>query len=142
MKNGKLFLDDFRNPKDAINLVPTKFNKSYWGDDWDIVRNYDEFVQYIKDNGVPEFVSFDHDLADEHHNDLFSDKNWFLDDSKIELAYQEYKEKTGLECAKFLVDYCVDENQSLPEYLVHSANPVGKKNIEGYLENSKKHLNI
>jgi hypothetical protein len=139
---SKLFLDDIRIPKDAINLVPTKFNKFYWENDWDIVRNYDEFVKYVEVNGVPEFVSFDHDLADEHYNDLFSDNNWFKDDSNIELAYQEYKEKTGLECAKFLVDYCVDENVSLPEYLVHSANPAGKENIEKFLENAKKHLNI
>lgn len=139
---SKLFLDDIRIPKDAINLVPTKFNKFYWENDWDIVRNYDEFVKYVEVNGVPEFVSFDHDLADEHYNDLFSDNNWFKDDSNIELAYQEYKEKTGLECAKFLVDYCVDENVSLPEYLVHSANPAGKENIEKFLENAKKHLSL
>jgi hypothetical protein len=138
----KLFLDDIRIPTDASRLVPTKSFSLYWEDDWVVVRNYDEFVEYIKYNGVPEFVSFDHDLADEHHNDLFSDKNWFMDDSKIELAYQGYKEKTGLECAKFLVEYCENENVKLPDYLVHSANPVGKKNIEGYLENAKKHLNI
>ena len=142
MKNGKLFLDDIRIPKDAITLIPTNFNRFYWENDWDIVRSYDEFVQHIETNGVPEFVSFDHDLADEHYNDLFSDKNWSKDDSNVELAYEEYKEKTGLDCAKFLVEYCADENQSLPEYLVHSANPVGKRNIEGFLENAKKHLNI
>jgi len=56
--------------------------------------------------------------------------------------YGEYKEKTGLECAKFLVEYCVNENIKLPEYLVHSANPPGKKNIESFLENAKKHLKI
>ena len=142
MKNNKLFLDDIRSPKDAINLIPTDFNKLYWEDDWDIVRNYDEFVQYIEVNGVPDFVSFDHDLADEHYNDLFSDKNWFNDDSKVELTYQEYKEKTGLECAKFLVEYCADEGYLIPQYLVHSANTVGKKNIESFLENAKKHLKI
>jgi hypothetical protein len=51
-------------------------------------------------------------------------------------------EKTGLDCAKFLVEYCADENQPLPKYLVHSANPAGKENIEKFLENAKKHLNI
>ena len=142
MKNSKLFLDDIRIPKDAITLIPTNFNKFYWENDWDIVRSYDEFVQYVETNGVPEFVSFDHDLADEHYNDLFSDKNWSKDDPNVELAYEEYKEKTGLDCAKFLVEYCADENQPLPEYLVHSANPAGKKNIESFLENAKKHLSL
>ena len=64
MKNNKLFLDDIRIPKDAINLIPTNFNRFYWENDWDIVRNYDEFVLHIEMNGVPEFVSFDHDLGE------------------------------------------------------------------------------
>ena len=68
MKNNKLFLDDIRIPKDAINLVPSSFNKFYWENDWDIVKNYDEFVQYIEVNGVPKFVSFDHDLSDFHYD--------------------------------------------------------------------------
>ena len=55
MKN-KLFLDDLRIPKDAIGLVPDKHNKFYWENDWDVVKNYDEFVNYIETNGVPKFV--------------------------------------------------------------------------------------
>jgi hypothetical protein len=51
-------------------------------------------------------------------------------------------EKTGLDCAKFLVEYCMSVGSLLPEYLVHSANPTGKQNIQAYLENAKKHLNL
>ncbi len=64
MKNNKLFLDDIRIPKDAITLIPSSFNKFYWENDWDVVRNYDEFIQYLEVNGAPEFISFDHDLGD------------------------------------------------------------------------------
>ena len=39
MKNNKLFLDDIRIPKDAIGLVSSSFNKFYWENDWDIVKN-------------------------------------------------------------------------------------------------------
>lgn len=120
---NKLFLDDIRSPKDAIGLVPSHMNQFYWSNDWDVVRSHDEFVEFIKNNGVPDFVSFDHDLADEHYKDL-----------------EASHEKTGYESAKWLVDYCVDNGVGLPEYQVHSANPVGKKNIEVYLENAKKHL--
>jgi hypothetical protein len=49
-------------------------------------------------------------------------------------------EKTGYQAAKWLVDYCVDNSLSIPEYIVHSQNEVGKKNIQSYLENAKKHL--
>ena len=51
-------------------------------------------------------------------------------------------ENTGLDCAKWLVEYCLDNNTKLPDYIVHSANPAGKENIEKYLFNAKKHLYI
>jgi len=137
MKKFKLFLDDVRSPKDAIGLVLDIHNKFYWENDWDVVRNYDEFVQYLEVNGAPEFVSFDHDLGDSAMDEYFRNVA-----TKGILDYDNIKEKTGLDCAKFLVEYCADESQPLPEYLVHSANPVGKKNIESFLENAKKHLSI
>jgi hypothetical protein len=136
----KLFLDDIRIPKDAIGLVPSAMNQFYWENDWNVVRNYDEFCDYIQKYGSPDFVSFDHDLADDHYNDLFSDENWSKNDTDIVLKYDDYKEKTGYECAKWLVDYCLENGLQLPDYAVHSANPVGKKNIESYLLNAKKHL--
>ena len=140
MKNNKLFLDDIRIPKDAIRLIPSEFNKFYWENDWDIVTNYDDFVQYIEDNGVPEFVSFDHDLADFHYYYKPEDYESMSEDEMI-MKFGSM-EKTGLYCAKFLVEYCADENVPLPEYLVHSANPAGKENIEKFLENAKKHLSL
>jgi hypothetical protein len=138
MKN--LFLDDIRIPKDAIGLVPSNLNQFYWGDDWVVVRDYNSFCNHIIKNGLPDFISFDHDLADSHYNDLFSDENFVKDDSDIVLKYDEYNEKTGYECAKWLVDYCLENDKAIPDYIVHSANPVGKKNIESYLTNATKHL--
>ena len=136
----KLFLDDIRIPKDAIGLVPSNMNQFYWENDWDVVKNYSEFCDYIQKYGSPDFVSFDHDLADDHYNDLFFDENWSKNDTDVVLKYDDYKEKTGYECAKWLVDYCLENGLQLPDYVVHSANPVGKKNIESYLLNAKKHL--
>jgi hypothetical protein len=51
-------------------------------------------------------------------------------------------EETGLDSAKFLVDYCADNGFKLPLYQVHSANPVGRRNIKTYLDNAKKHLDL
>lgn len=95
----KLYLDDIRIPK-------TK--------GWDIVRSYDAFVEWIDKNGLPNKVSFDHDLGEEGT-------------------------KTGYDCAKWMVDYCIKNHLPyLPEYNIHSANPVGKANIESYLSSAKK----
>ena len=95
----------------------------------EIVRNYEDFKDLIEkefkeNNAFPGLISFDHDLADEHY---VSEKKDL-----------EYKEKTGLYCAKFIIDFCLDNNLYLPEYIVHSQNPAGKANIVGLLDNFKK----
>jgi hypothetical protein len=128
----KLFLDDIRMPQEAKNLVPVQYNSLYLQDDWSIVKSYKEFIRWIEFHGVPELISFDHDLADIHYEVNFSDWEFTSDQLGVE--------ETGLDCAKWLVDYCLDNGQTLPKYLVHSANPAGRKNIQSYLDNATKHL--
>lgn len=124
----KLFLDDFRIPMDCILhcLVPINIRSIYNSSDWVIVRNYKEFVDFIVESGMPDFISFDHDLADIHYSQDFSNPD------AINV------EKTGYDCAKWLINYCMDNNLKLPNFVVHSQNPVGKKNIESILFNFKK----
>lgn len=49
-------------------------------------------------------------------------------------------EKTGLDCAKWLVNYCMDKDLNLPAYEVHSMNPAGGKNILSLLQNFEKFI--
>ena len=131
--NKKLFLDDIRQVRDACNYMPNP--RVYWDEDWDIVRNYVEFVKYIEKNGLPDLISFDHDLADIHYEVDFRDWN---DLTSEQLGVEE----TGLDCAKWLVDYCVDNELKIPEFYIHSQNPTGGENIRKYLENAKKHMDL
>jgi hypothetical protein len=96
---------------------------------WIIVRNYNAFVDYITKNGIPAFVSFDHDLG---HDAYVEFSRAYTSDKKFN--YENVKERTGYECAKWLVEKCLDENQPFPNYQVHSMNPIGKSNIESYIE--------
>jgi hypothetical protein len=120
----KLFLDDMREPKEVYYYYPQKI---YLEEDWVIVRSYDEFMETILEKGMPEFVSFDHDLADEHYG---------LEGSGCQ--YDDYKEKTGYDCAIWLAEHIVDNLLPLPDYKVHSMNPIGRDNIIHYLENLRK----
>ena len=130
-KNYNLFLDDFRHPYDCVPYMPNR--EIYGGWKWVIVRSYDEFVDYIEKHGLPGSISFDHDLADEHY-----DNSMYSGVDAYNKMYEEFKEKTGLDCAKWLVDYCMNNDLDLPEYFVHSMNPAGGKNISSYLDNYKK----
>lgn len=126
-----LFLDDFRNPKDCVSYTN---NKIYVNTDWIIVRCYNEFVDYIEKNGLPQIISFDHDLADEHYtpSEYWHDYN----ESKKWQDSQEYKEKTGYDCAKWLINFCIENKlNDFPQFYVHSMNPVGADNITNIILN-------
>ena len=99
----KLFLDDERAPPND-------------GNNWHIVRNFSEFKNHIDKNGLPEFISFDHDLGSDF--------------------------RTGFHCARYLIEYCLDNKLNFNnfDYYVHSQNPIGKANIIGLVENAKGYL--
>lgn len=125
-----LFLDDYRNPQDCLSYMHKRIgadNAVYHGD-WVVVKNYKEFTDYIKHNGVPRVVSFDHDLGDEHY--LLGCAE-FCDWEEYYRA--DNRQETGYDCAKWLVDYCKNNNLDLPICIVHSMNPVGTENIKRVL---------
>ena len=129
MKPYYIFLDDIRNPHDVFwEHIPNK--------PWTIVRSYNDFVQYIENVGrVPDFVCYDHDLADDHYKNVLD-----LHNTKGNIDYNRYKEKTGYDCAKWLVNYCIDHGIKHPPYVVHSMNPIGKQNIISWIESYNKSI--
>jgi hypothetical protein len=100
-------------------------NPVYLDNDWVIVRNYHDFCETIKENGLPSVVSFDHDLAEIHY------------DPKTWTEGFEYTEETGDDCARWLIEYCKDNDEDLPVCFVHSMNPVGTENIKRTLNKTK-----
>jgi hypothetical protein len=141
MVDRYLFLDDERKPGDVTwcELPNAKYV---------VVRNFDEFVRHVLTFGIPKFVAFDHDLADFHYKAALHDAQ---QNSKMKLLFEvadeivdiDYgPEKTGYDCAKWLVDFCEDRGLKFPDYTIHSLNPIGKLRISNYIDNAKKHLNI
>jgi hypothetical protein len=106
----KLFLDDLR----TVDMV---YDKSEV-DLFDVVRNYDDFVSYIKVNGLPNFISFDNDLGLDANEEVAPD---------------------GYACAKWLVYESGLDLKNL-QFKVHSANLVAAEQIRGLLTNYIKHL--
>jgi hypothetical protein len=112
-----LFLDDERLPTDVTWVLIG--GVGHWGADWKIVRSKNEAIQWVLDNGFPDVISFDHDLALEHYAGDFSGEN------------------TGYDFAKWLVEYDMD-TCSMPSnfaFTVHSKNPIGAENIRNLLSN-------
>lgn len=118
-----LFLDDERKPN-QVTWVKLPLVS------WTIVRNYNEFVQCIMSNGLPNTISFDHDLAFEHYP--FAENR-----PGLTIPYDTYKEKTGWHCANWLVEYCATHKQKLPKCYIHTMNITGKENIRQVVEVNK-----
>jgi len=112
-----LYLDDVRTPK---------------ADNWEVVRNYDEFVAHIKLKGLGayEVISLDHDLGEGAMVEYYTNVK-----PNYELDYNRITEKTGMDCARFLVAESMNTKIPLPTIYVHSANPIGAANIMGYVNN-------
>lgn len=109
----KLFIDDQRVPET---------------EEWNVVRSFDEFKQYIEDYGVPDVISFDHDLQPEHTTLTY--KYSYNDLQKM---YREMTPKCGYHCAEFLIGYCDTFGVELPQCIIHSSNNIGRSNLYNLL---------
>jgi len=129
-----LWLDDLRNPfegKWIEEFAPEYLNSGsiIW------VLNYEEFIEWIRKNGLPQKICFDHDLGEDVAIKLVSKGI-----NKKKAREVKKLAKSGYDCAKWLVDYCIDHDLQIPDWDIQSANPVGKENINGLLINAKNHL--
>lgn len=126
MNNIVLFMDDVRShdnpghfisPEDFKRLEDNSKNKS-------IIHFLDaESAMIAFSNGsnfpFPSFISLDHDLGEGN--------------------------RTGHDFIKWLVDFALDNNREEElcacTIVSHSANPVGRKNIEEYFKNFTRNFN-
>ena len=117
-----LWLDDIKNP--FVEGMDWWFTIQYLKEEYFEINDEDEecevfwvktqseFENYIKENGLPDLISFDNDLG---------------------IGNGE-----GYDCAKWLVEYCMNNNVHLPEWYVHSTSPVAQENINQLLLNFTK----
>ena len=127
-----IYLDDLRTPIAGA---------------WNIVRSYNEFVNKVTEIGLENIdtISLDHDLGDDAINEFVYNTM-----PNYTINYDNISEKTGYDCAKWLIEYFYDQNPTrldmkpvykkqtpieFPKVLVHSANPIGSANIMGYINN-------
>lgn len=127
----RVYLDDVRTPIEK---------------DWVVVRSYNEFVEKILEIGLENIftISLDHDLGPSSMKEYFENVS-----PNYTLNYDKIEEKTGYDCAKWLVNHFYDKNPDrldnsrllkrekikFPTIYTHSANPIGSANIMGYINN-------
>lgn len=104
-----LFLDDLRS---VVMVYPGQ------AENFILVCSYEDFIKYIDEHGLPEFISFDNDLGEDENGVLLPDgyacTKWLVYESRLDLTFLKFN--------------------------VHSANPVAKIQIESLLRNYIKFL--
>ena len=92
---------------DDERMPPSNFNGELV-----VARSLQEAISLIEENGCPYYISFDHDLGEASTGD-------------------------AIELVKWIIEKDLDENGGfIPKnfgFFVHSANPVGRKNIQTLL---------
>lgn len=99
-----LFIDDIRNPNFESDI------------EIKIARNSNEAISILKEFGIPNQISFDHDLGGDD---------------------------TSIIYINALTDYIIDNNVKFPngfKYYVHSQNPVGVQNIISKMDSLLKYF--
>ena len=131
-----LFLDDERHPIKSIDYLRKidGFGELYLLEEWILVTNIEEFMHEIKTNGLPQLLSFDHDLGE-----IISDKDI---GKKRKQRKNRVLQPSGMDCAKWLTEYCMLHEMKLcSEIKVHSANPQVAENIRSLLDTFKRKYN-
>lgn len=86
-----------------------------YDDSWVVVRTPEEFYAVVNGPNPIDSISFDHDIGDH---------------------------ETGMDLARWFIDQVMDHPDkfnSIELLKIHSANPVGNRNITTFLKNAQKH---
>ncbi len=131
-----LWLDDIRNPREEIWcnwIIEAGLNPGDYNIVW--VKSYAEFTKWISTNGLPAVICFDHDLGEDVAKGRVSKGM-----SKRQARILKRESLSGFDCAKWLIEFCLDNLINAPEFKIQSANPVGAENIKGLIENFRKNV--
>lgn len=98
-------LEQCRESQMAVNLHLDSLRDRYYRDSIR-VWDYDEFTSFIRHFHLPDLVLFEYDLDEEQ---------------------QSY------ECAKFLINYCLENNLHLPSFKVYGISHNSRKDLRSLL---------
>lgn len=136
-KSYHLFLDDERNPYDSRTMAYMKMRggPDYKNMIWEVAKNFEEFQLIVDQKGIPEFISYDHDLSSEHY-----DVSMYHGEDAYNEKSVNFTEKTGRECAEYLCSKL--QGAPHPRYIIHSMNPLAVSRITGVIRDYNKSLDL
>lgn len=104
-----LWLDDVRDPFDPKLDWVKKVTHLEETIQTTWAKNVAEFKKCVEQE-MPNIICFDHDLGDE---------------------------ESGMDAAKWLVEYCLNNDIEIPIVYSQSSNPVGRENILSYVRQAR-----
>lgn len=107
-----------------------------------IIHTFIEFKNWIKDNGLPNGISFDYDLGDTKYV-----SRAFMEKSTLKTIPEKiFYAETGITCVAWLIGYCSIKKIKLPHCTTHSinasANALMRNALSGYIEKYEKKIKV
>ena len=109
-------------------MTMKKYFAHIWLDDFRVPNiPQDETIAWVKDYAsfVERVVAFGKDISD----------------CIVHFDHDLGGEKDGYDCAKFLINWCIDNEYPAPDYDIQSANPIGRENIDSLFKSYWKVFN-
>jgi hypothetical protein len=112
MSTWQLYLDDLRHPDQTYTDEVRELRPR----EWTVARSSAEAIKLVQEHGMPVRLSLDHDLG-------------ICDNGKGGVTTD-----VVMTFLKWLANEYWDGVQDVPWYAIHSANPVGAKNIQSFMD--------
>jgi len=122
-----VFIDDQLRPFDVFN----KTNNPIYKQQFVVLKSFAQFSEYVeeqfrKEGTYPGFISFDFFLSPVTMQ-VTEDYSVYQNDDSYKLS--------GLECAKWIVNFARKNNFPIPKYIVHDVNTTGRRLIPKVFNN-------
>ena len=91
---------------------------------WKRITSFADFKDHIKKQGLPEEICFGYELNDSHYMEDEYEEEYFC-----ELLMENHKD-TGLDAAKWLIRYCIDNKLKLPKIRIKTYNKIAEQQFK------------
>lgn len=127
-----LWINNTVNPFIADKNIFENVSENY---DIRWVRDFYEFNSYIYRHYVPDIIFIDYNLNEEHLIPKYFSNNIEEAIKFHDFQSKSFKNKTGLDCIKWLIARCKELETGVPKIILNTENIVGKIKINTLIGN-------
>ena len=96
---------------------------------WKVVRSYEQFMHFIRNQGMPRVISFDNDLHPTHYGHYAEACN------TGKFYWENVQPKMGIHALQYILNTCKELELKLPIFYIHTANHLAREEMYKLINN-------